>query len=365
MEAARHDKCVQLVKLLDSSPVGAPNSKEFMEMIDILFPKEQLDMALNLDFKNRLLEEIAERANMPIDQAKEILEAMAQRGTILSKPAGETRKYRLWPIYAGFFEYSTMSAYVTKEEHEKLNQLWQMYYKKTMVHELADTNPPWKRVLPAENSFMEPDQVLPYEIASELIKTAKSIALTDCACRKIENKNNKPIDTCLAFNESAEFMIEYGMGRRLTVEEAAAVLKRCEEAGLIHMTCNSKNSLLFMCNCDGDCCHLVRPYTEFNYPDTISKASVRAQINEDLCIGCGICAKTRCLVNAMSVENGKSKVDEKICIGCGICVSTCPKKAISLVPRGQVEDIPDTIGELSRMIYSNKQEMRANPEYIR
>lgn len=359
------EKYMQLVKMLDSNPVGAPNSKEFLQMLEILYPGEQLDMALLLTFKNATLEEVAEKAGMPAEQAKEILETMAKRGTICSKPFGETRKYRLWPIYAGFFEYSTMSLHLSEEEHKRLNELWRYYYKKTLVHEVGETNPPWKRVLPAENSFMEPDQVLPYEIATELLKTAKSIALTNCACRTIEQKCDKPVETCLAFNESAEFMIEYGHGRRITVEEAVDVLKLCEEAGLVHMTCNCKNSLLFMCNCCGDCCHLLRPYTEYNYPDTVSKSSVRPEISAELCIGCGTCANRRCPVKALSIVDGKATLNERVCIGCGLCVSTCPKHAIRLVPTGTITELPDTIGELSNLIYKTKREQRADPNYVR
>jgi len=360
------DKYLKLVEMLDSNPVGAPNSKEFMEMMEIFFPEEHLDLALLLSFKNQTLEEVAQAASRPKEEVEKILEEMAARGTILSKASGDARKYRLWPIYAGLFEYTSMSGKFDDATRERLYQLWHHYYKKTLLHEVGETNPPWKRVLPAMESYMQPDEVLPYEIAADLIRTqAKRIALGVCACRDIEKKCDKPIDTCLAFDEAAGFMIEYNLGKEITVDEAIGVLKRAEEAGLVHMSSNNKNNLLFMCNCCSDCCHLFRPYTEFNYPDTVGKSSVLADISADLCTGCGICSEKRCPVKAIKLVDGLAVVNDDLCIGCGLCVTTCPTKAISLAKKPEIPNVPETLGELSKIIGKTKKENRADPRYVR
>ncbi len=361
------EKYLQLAKNLDNNPVGAPNSKEFMEMLEILYPVgKPIDLALLLTFKNKTLEEIAEEANMPKEEVSKILEDMAAKGTIASKKSGDTRKYRLWPLYAGYFEYTTMSSKFDKETHEKLNRLWRYYYKKTLVHELGETTPAWKRVLPAEGSFMQPDEVLPYETASHLIKTqAKRIALGVCACRVIEKKCDKPVETCLAFDEAANFMIDYGLGKEISVDEAIEVLNKCEEAGLVHMSSNNKNNLLFMCNCCSDCCHLFRPYTEYNYPDTVAKSSVLPKISAYICTGCAICAEKRCPVGALTMVNDVPVLDENLCIGCGLCVTTCKAKAITLTKRDEIPNVPETLGELSMDIWKSKKENRKNPNYVK
>jgi len=41
----------------------------------------------------------------------------------------------------------------------------------------------------------------------------------------------------------------------------------------------------------------------------------------------------RCVFGARVLGNGLLAYDEARCYGCGLCVTTCPERAISLVPR--------------------------------
>jgi len=57
-----------------------------------------------------------------------------------------------------------------------------------------------------------------------------------------------------------------------------------------------------------------------------------AQVNEDVCSGCGICVSV-CSFNALELvkdEEGKtkSKVNEALCKGCGACIGACPSGAM-------------------------------------
>ncbi len=53
------------------------------------------------------------------------------------------------------------------------------------------------------------------------------------------------------------------------------------------------------------------------------------KIDEDKCIGCGICAKT-CKQSAIEMVNGKAKVvHDNYCDGIGNCLPVCPVNAIS------------------------------------
>lgn len=52
-------------------------------------------------------------------------------------------------------------------------------------------------------------------------------------------------------------------------------------------------------------------------------------IDEDKCVGCGMCAKV-CPVNAISGKPKESySIDPDLCISCGACAEKCPVDAIA------------------------------------
>jgi heterodisulfide reductase subunit A len=62
--------------------------------------------------------------------------------------------------------------------------------------------------------------------------------------------------------------------------------------------------------------------------DTIEAESIIAEVNEDLCSGCGICVPL-CPYNARELDEEKNiaKVNEVLCKGCGACIAACPSGA--------------------------------------
>jgi len=67
--------------------------------------------------------------------------------------------------------------------------------------------------------------------------------------------------------------------------------------------------------------------------DEVELEPVRAFIDEDLCIGCGLC-EFLCEYGAVEVgetdEGLKAHIIEVACQGCGVCAASCPKKAITV-----------------------------------
>ncbi|MDH7476790.1 MAG: CoB--CoM heterodisulfide reductase iron-sulfur subunit A family protein [Candidatus Bathyarchaeota archaeon] len=55
-----------------------------------------------------------------------------------------------------------------------------------------------------------------------------------------------------------------------------------------------------------------------------------SHVDENLCVGCGLCISI-CPYNAIEKdENGIAKVNEVLCKGCGTCAASCPKRAITM-----------------------------------
>ena len=64
-------------------------------------------------------------------------------------------------------------------------------------------------------------------------------------------------------------------------------------------------------------------------------------VNEDLCVGCGICVDD-CPVDAITLKDGqKAVINEDECIRCGQCHDICPQEAV----RNDSEKIPDEVAE--------------------
>ena len=57
--------------------------------------------------------------------------------------------------------------------------------------------------------------------------------------------------------------------------------------------------------------------------------AITAVVDEDLCIGCGLCEEL-CPYGAPKVEEGKSRIIEALCRGCGACAAECPRRAVTM-----------------------------------
>jgi len=61
-------------------------------------------------------------------------------------------------------------------------------------------------------------------------------------------------------------------------------------------------------------------------------------VNEEMCVGCGVCVE-ECPVSAMSMVNDTARIDDEECIRCGRCHDVCPEEAV----RHDSEKIPEEI----------------------
>ena len=66
----------------------------------------------------------------------------------------------------------------------------------------------------------------------------------------------------------------------------------------------------------------------FRYIDGVATL----ELNEDLCVGCGIC-ETVCPHNVFAVASRKARIiDHNGCMECGACANNCPVNAIAVTP---------------------------------
>jgi NAD-dependent dihydropyrimidine dehydrogenase PreA subunit len=112
------------------------------------------------------------------------------------------------------------------------------------------------------------------------------------------------------------------------------LLKKCEEAGLVHFTANrTVTNNVVMCNCCKCCCLYLRTNKRIREAagvQVMETTNFLARVDEETCTGCGDCVEL-CSLEAMELSGDTVSINEAYCVGCGACVSACPTESLSLV----------------------------------
>jgi Pyruvate/2-oxoacid:ferredoxin oxidoreductase delta subunit len=208
----------------------------------------------------------------------------------------------------------------------------------------AHVKKPFTRVIPVQRSIETgKQQVLDADSVDRIVQAAKVLAVTRCTCRVIAHKCEQPQEVCLQVDNAARYTIDRGSGREVTQEEALAILRACEEKGLVHITMNKMHVGHFICNCCPCCCQTLPMI--INEGLMISDPSrFQAVIDPETCVNCKTCEE-RCQFNALTESVNASgdpvmTVIAEKCMGCGLCHGTCPEDAVSLKEVREIDFIP-------------------------
>jgi ferredoxin len=205
------------------------------------------------------------------------------------------------------------------------------------------------------------DMVLPSQVVEHFVEQSTHRWLMNhCICRDAAGCKDYPIELGCLFLGEATLDINPKLGRFVSKEEALDHLRRCREAGLVHMVGRNKldtfwmgvrpgSKLMTICNCCPCCCLFgVLPHLSPDISRKVTKMpGVSVTVNEN-CVGCGLCVDSGCFVDAIWMEDGRAHINGE-CRGCGHCVTICPHDAIDL----QVTDarfVENTIKRLSRAV---------------
>ena len=186
--------------------------------------------------------------------------------------------------------------------------------------------------------------VLPSEIVEHFIRESKHHFIMDaCLCRDASDCKDYPKDLGCLFLGRGAARIDERLGRRVTVDEALAHVRRCREAGLVHLIGRNKidavvfdtgrkEDLMSICSCC-PCCCLWKMLPELS-PDISGGVTRMPGVTvavTDSCTGCGRCVESEvCFVGAISMADERAVIDQGLCRGCGRCTESCTSSAIIL-----------------------------------
>jgi ferredoxin len=188
--------------------------------------------------------------------------------------------------------------------------------------------PTSSKVIPVGESLSSRQWVLPTEQAIEILRNARSFALTECECRTHFERCDNPLDVCLVINDAADRYVKEKKARYVSIDEAEDVLQQANDRGLVHLTIyNPDQHVYAVCSCCPCCCHDLQFLRKFNRRDLIAHSDYIAQTDTEMCSHCGTCIE-RCVFEARRRDVDKMIYAAAECFGCGLCVTHCPSNAI-------------------------------------
>jgi ferredoxin len=330
---------------LDDMATGYPETESKIEikLLKKIYTEDEADLFLQLMPFLQKPEDVAKRLNRDIDEIAEMMERMARKGLLFRKRKGDRVSYAAVPYVVGLFEHQvkTMDEEFARDHEE--------YFESVFGRTIQAFKTPVLRTIPIDRQLVADWPVSPYEDVLQIIDGQYKIAIAPCVCRtttKLAGKEcDKPIENCFLFGSHADFYVENGMGRYISIDEAKEIVTNNEKAGLVMQPFNSQK-IGGMCSCCGDCCGVLRSLKMHPRPAEMVQSNYFAQVDDESCTGCETCLE-RCQMEAIDVVDGLANVDLDRCIGCGLCVTTCPDEAILLnkKPEDQLYEPPKSGAE--------------------
>jgi electron transport complex protein RnfB len=349
----------KLQKHLDKMPVGYPSTKSGVEisLLKRIFTPEQAAVATHLHYKHRSLDEIFDTAREIVgspEELKTILDETVSKGGIFRRKRDGKEQYALLPFLLwGMYEHQLkrLNPGFLEDSGEYLQGEFGL--------ELATSTLPKMRVIPVEKSVKIEHNIATYDEMREIIRKAGDhIAIQECFCRKVADMKNKSCnvterrEVCMSLGDLAELYVEEGWARKIDQQEALEIVSKNEEEGLVLMPANEQEPN-FMCACCSDCCGMFMMMKNFPKPAEVVGSNYYAQVDPELCKGCGTCI-TRCPIDAVIKIDSVSSVNLKRCIGCGLCVPTCPENAMLLIAKEKEVLPPQTVENHLDTIYARR-----------
>lgn len=366
----------QLIDRLNKFPQGAPPTETLYKILGILFDEEEAALVSKLPIQSFKADEAAKRWKMPLDEATFILDKLARRALLVDIHKNDDTYYVLPPPMAGFIEFSMMRIRDDVDQHN-LGQLLHQYMnvEEDFIRELFfGTETKMVRAFINEPTLPKDDtlEIMDFERATEVIKTAEHIGIGVCYCRhKMEHvgKNcDAPMEICMTFGNTADSLIRSNYARRVSKEECLELLETAYAHNLVQVGENVQNSVAFICNCCGCCCEALLAAKKFGTSHTIATTQFLPDVDQDKCVSCGKCIQVcpmDALVKANFADSGeKVSLIEDMCLGCGVCARNCKVDALHMNQRDKRVITPVNTahrvvlmaidkGQLANLIYDN------------
>jgi NAD-dependent dihydropyrimidine dehydrogenase PreA subunit len=348
----------KLAEHLDQLPGGFAPSDTGAELrlLQRLFTLEEAKLATHLTIEREEAQIIADRAGLPLAETGQRLDEMSKKGLIFStQPEDGPSLYQAVPFVVGIYEFQVNN--LSEGLLQDLSDYWS-----TMRSRSRPQTIPQMRTIPVGESIEPHLEALPYEQVNELVMAHDRFAVAPCICRRRASMTgdgcDAPEESCLMFDEWADYYVRDGRGRSIDRSELMDILVRADAANLVLQPTNSKD-IAAICCCCGCCCGILSGLQHHPRPAEAVSSLFINQLDPDICDGCWDCLE-RCQMQALTEDGDTVTLNADRCIGCGLCVTTCASGALMLVrkPGGDRTQIPDTMDDTWRIITQAQAEIQ-------
>ena len=365
-------KVKKLIGMMNSiTQVTIPPMKPILEIFDMAMDEKMLDYLLRVGVEERTMKDLKKlyvrmygkedyEKNWP-SFWKEIYEM-----SFLLPGEKDSSRFMLATIFPGWIELSVSGPLNEKRAAiiEKFMEFWDllrkiniapvrlitdaigMKEKKTQTPRMSTFVSTGSREVSLNRPLTSEHQVrIAGDIYELLAKHKDNLSVMNCICRTHKQISGGgdcdfglPLEGCLNIGPLSHQLVDNGISRKLTYEEACDLIEEFEKKGCIHTLfhygSDTDKEAINVCNCCNDCCLLYSSYQK----GYISKVFVKsfyspAMIDEARCVGCNLCGKY-CATGATYYDKKARKLvfDYESCVGCGQCVTQCKFDVRKMVP---------------------------------
>ena len=365
-----HEVYLKLARHLEDLVMGYPYNDALLELLAEMFDPREAEVALAIPNDLPPLDvvsadRIASRCQLPPRTVRETLDSLADRHLIYSRRNEDGMLgYALLQVGYGIPQTFFWGGQEDGTARRMAKLVLNYFSVPTTGQIYGGVKTKSYKYSPVGVSIDVAMQgVLPCEQIGPIVQQATRIAVAHCPCRMSARLLNRTdcqhsLENCIKYDEMAEFVIDRGIARRISRDEAMYILEKSEREGLVHMVDNTQGQVKHTCNCCGHYCWNVGILRRRKIPrDQLMAVYFIRETELAECIGCGACVDI-CPVDAVKMVDDLPVVDMDWCIGCGVCAVTCPADVIR-IRRRRNDAAPESFRDLHRRIELEKKEMSA------
>ena len=359
----KYKKAGEIISTAGGTPI--PVNDTLIKILKYFIMEDELDFITAFsDKKSQTMEQLKQSSGLSEEEINNKVKNLSRRGVIFNQPNSKgLMVFRLLPLVnVGTFEYTFMGKIEKNERNREISLLFDKLFAE--LEQMVQTNydaliphlstlPPVDRTVPIfdnkpknekikividQEISAAADKIVPTKKVEALIQKFDEIAVGHCFCRHHKDMSGTPCkqtnerENCFTFGKSARFTSEQGFSRMISKDEALVILKKAEDAGLVHKAYHpnfdTSKDETSICNCCRCCCangvdNMIIPIA--------NATNFLSVVNTDLCIGCGTCVKHCHTYAAYLTDDKKAGRKVELCIGCGVCAHLCPQNAISMI----------------------------------